>query len=259
MKNFLLFSLLTIALGLNSQNIHLYRTIYFPAEPAGGQKELEDFVKQEMHYPDEALEADMEGKVFITFMIDPKGKVKYKKLDDGAPELLQEEASRIFDHIIWVADPRRNEDELGYEKLEIAFATKKYKKLARKRGYHHLPYDSSLTISKRLRPYAFNEVDEKPQITNAKTVNEFVSSNFKYPSIAKERNISGRVAVEMVIEPYGMASNVKVTDPVAGGCNEETVRLVKAMRWKPAMVDGEAVRSYYKYQLNFVNPGGTIR
>ncbi len=258
-KNSLLFLLLISALGLSAQNITLFRTIYFPAEPYGGIKEMEEFVKQEMVYPDSLLDAEIEGDVFITFLIDTKGHIKYKKVEKSGHPLLQKEGSRIFDKIVWVADDERNEDELGYEKLKITFNRKKYMKLVRKRGYHHLPFDSSLSISDRIAPYGLNEVDKGPEIKNAKSVNEFVGLNFKYPSIAMERGISGRVTLKMVIEPYGMVSNVKVMEPLAGGCNEETERLVKLMRFTPAMKEGKAVRCFYEYQLNFVNPGGQIR
>jgi len=259
LKNTLFLLLLACSLSIDAQNITLFRTIYFPAEPHGGLKGLEEFVKQEMEYPDSALDAKIEGDVFITFMIDTKGKIRYKKVEDSGDEILQAEASRIFDKIVWVADDERNENELGYEKIKIAFNLKKYMRLVRKRAYHHLPYDSTLELSDRVLPYGLNEVDDAPEISNATSVNDLVSANFKYPSIALERGISGRVSLKMVVEPYGMVSNIRITEPLAGGCNEETIRLVKMMRFKPAVKDGKAVRCFYEYQLNFVNPGGQIR
>lgn len=258
-KNSLFLLLSLLSFSLLGQNITLFRTVYYQAEPYGGMRELEEFVKQEMVYPDSALDAEIEGDVFITFMINPKGKIKYKKVEKSGHPLLQAEASRIFDRIMWVADDERKEDELGYEKIKFEFHRKKYMKLVRKRGYHHFAIDSSLTVSDRLMPYGLNEVDQAPQIKNAKSVNDLVSSNFKYPSIALERGIQGRVVLKMVVEPYGLVSNVKIEEAVAGGCNEETIRLVKLMRFSPAMKDGKAVRCFYEYQLNFNNPGGQIR
>lgn len=258
-KNSLFLILTLFCLGLQAQQITLFRTIYFPAEPYGGVKELEAFFEQEMVYPDSLLDAEVEGDVYITFMIGPRGNALYKKVEDSGHPLFQEEAMRIFNKIIWEVDDERDEDQLGYEKIKISFDRKKYLKLARKREYHHLPYDSSLTISDRIKPYGFNEVDKQAEIINATSMSSFVEENFRYPSVALQRGISGKVVLKMVIEPYGLVSNVKVVKPVAGGCNEEAVRLVKLMRWKPARKDGKAVRSYYEYQLNFVNPGGQIR
>jgi len=259
MKNFFSIVLILFVSAAFGQQIHLFRTIYYPAEPYGGLKEMEEFIKQEMVYPDSALKQNIEGDVFITFLIDPRGRVKYKKVEDSGHPYLKQEAERIFDKIVWEADPNRDEDDLGYEKLKISFDSKKYKKVARRRGYHHLPYDSSLSHSESERIYQKSKVDEIPKIANANSVNQLVSENFKFPSIAKERGISGRVTVEFVVEKYGLSSNVRVLEPLAGGCNEETIRLVKMMRWRPAIKDGETVRCFYTYSLNFMKSAGTIR
>jgi len=239
--------------------MHLFRTIYYPAEPYGGEKGLEEFIKQAMVYPDSALDADIEGDVFITFLIDPRGKIKYKKVEDSGHPWLREEAERIFDLVVWEADAERDEDELGYEKIKISFNAKKYMKLARKRGYHHLPYDSTLSYSDDIKVYTQSQLDAVPDIANAKSINDLISKNFRFPSVAKERGISGRVTVEFVVEKYGIASNFRIIDPLAGGCNEETIRLIQLIKWKPAIKDGEAVRSFYTYSLNFMNPQGQIR
>lgn len=212
-----------------------------------------------MQYPDSALEQSIEGDVFIVFLIDPRGKIKYKKVEDSGHRWLRNEAERIFDKVLWEADLLRDEKKLGYEKLRISFDRKKYLKLAKRRGYHHLPYDSSLTHAASNTVYLQSKVDQIPQIVNASSINALIAENFKFPSIAKERGVAGRVTVEFVVEQYGLASNIRVTEALAGGCNEETRRLVELIRWKPAIKDGETVRSLYTYSLTFRNPNQQIR
>jgi TonB family protein len=237
----------------------LYRTIYFPANPYGGEKELKEFFKQAMVYPDSALNNDLEGKVFITFLVNNQSKVVYKKVEGDADQLLKDEASRIFDYILWEKDESRNNNDIGYEKLEIDFNKKRYLKLAKKRDYHKLPYPEGLEIDYSPKTYGINELDQKPDITNASSVNDYVTKNFKFPDIALQKEISGRVVLELVIEPYGLATNISVVKAVAGGCNEEAIRLIRGMRWKPGMKNGKAVRTLYRYELNFVNPRSTMR
>ena len=241
-----------------TQKIDLFRTIYFPANPNGGLEELEDFVKQALIYPQAALDKDIEGEVYITFKADYKGKVIYKAVSDTGNILLKQEAEQIFDRIVWEADKKRNTTALGYEKMKFHFDIKKYKRLCKKRGYSQLPYgnyeiDSSATY------YTINQVDENPKVLNGKSINSFITKNFSYPPLAYQRNISGRVTIEFIIEPYGLISNVRLIEAVPGGCNEETVRLMEAIDWKPGVKDGKAVRTIFKYQLNFVHPGGTVR
>lgn len=254
----LLFLVLSISIGLFGQNVSLIRTIYYPSNPYGGPDELKEFVKQEMVYPKDALKEDIEGDVFITFRVNYKGKVIYKEIMEGSDSLIQAEASRIFDKIAWEPDKDRNTSAIGYEKIKFSFDIKKYERLCKKRGYDTLNYE--------IHPVDFspiylsiNELDEKPQIKNGKSVTAYVSENIKYPPIAYQMGLSGRVTVEFIIEPYGKTSNIRIVEAAPGGCNEETVRLMKNIDWRPGLKEGKAVRTLFRYQLNFVHPGGTVR
>lgn len=236
----------------------MYRTVYYPAEPYGGEKGFKELVKQCMVYPEEALKNNIGGEVFITFKVNSKGLVVFKKLSKNTDPQLSKEASRIFDQIMWIADTTRDDNELGFEKILIAFKPKRYSKLVKKRGYDQLPLiEDRFNID--TQTFDINSVEKKPSYSNIESLNVFLKDNFKYPDIALQQNLSGRVTVKFVIEPYGMASNIQVIEPVGGGCNDETIRLVRLMRWTPAEKGGKAVRCISEYQLNFVNPGSTIR
>jgi hypothetical protein len=259
MKYLILFLTITsVITSVHAQKVHMFRTIYYPANPYGGEEELKEFVAQEVVYPTEAKNAEIEGDAFITYKVNSEGKVIFKEVVEEGNSLLKKEAERVFDKILWEKDPQRFDKDLGYEKLKFTFDLKKYKKAVKKRGYDALPY-GDFEIDSSAETFTINQVDKKPEIKNSTSVNKYISQNFKYPSIALQRNISGRVTVEFVIEPYGIASNLRVVEAVAGGCNEETERLIKGMRWVPGFKDGKAVRTLYQYQLNFVHPGGTVR
>lgn len=81
---------------------------------------------------------------------------------------------------------------------------------------------------------------------------KYLSENINYPEEAKDKNISGRLFIEFVIEKDGSVSNVKVMRSVGGGCDEEGVRVVKAMpKWKPGLMKGKPVRVHYVLPINF--------
>ena len=81
---------------------------------------------------------------------------------------------------------------------------------------------------------------------------EYLSGNIKYPEEAKEKNISGRVFLSFVIEKDGSVTNVQVMKSIGGGCDEEAVRVVKAMpKWKPGMQKGKPVRVNYILPVTF--------
>jgi len=61
----------------------------------GGDDALLAFIKKNTHYPEEAIEAQMSGKVFVGFVIDTKGKVSNVKLLRGVSPALDNEAIRV--------------------------------------------------------------------------------------------------------------------------------------------------------------------
>ena len=99
----------------------------------------------------------------------------------------------------------------------------------------------------------FQIVEEMPSFPGGEQkLMEYVVKNVKYPQIAKETGIKGRVFVSFVVEPDGSVSNVKVLRGIGGGCDEEAMRVVKSMpKWKPGKQRGKAVRVSYMLPVNF--------
>lgn len=99
----------------------------------------------------------------------------------------------------------------------------------------------------------FQIVDQMPEFPGGiEALMDFVGKNVKYPEQAKEKEISGRVFIGFVIEKDGSVSNVKVLRGIGGGCDEEAVRVIKAMpKWTPGKLKGQPVRVSYQIPINF--------
>ena len=99
----------------------------------------------------------------------------------------------------------------------------------------------------------FQIVEEMPAYPGGdQKLMEYVATNIKYPQIARETGIQGRVFVGFVVEPDGSVSNVKVLRGIGGGCDEEAMRVVKSMpKWKPGKQRGKAVRVSYQIPVFF--------
>ena len=99
----------------------------------------------------------------------------------------------------------------------------------------------------------FQIVEEMPAYPGGEQkLMEYVAKNIKYPQIARETGIQGRVFVSFVVEPDGSVSNVKVLRGIGGGCDEEAMRVVKSLpKWKPGKQRGKAVRVSYMLPVNF--------
>ena len=99
----------------------------------------------------------------------------------------------------------------------------------------------------------FTIVEEMPSYPGGdEKMYSYLGNNIKYPQIARESGIQGRVFVNFVVEPDGSVSNVKVLRGIGGGCDEEAVRVVKSMpKWKPGKQRGKTVRVSYTLPVVF--------
>lgn len=81
---------------------------------------------------------------------------------------------------------------------------------------------------------------------------KYLQDNMKYPTLAREKNIKGRVIVSFVVEQNGDLSDIKVIKGIGGGCDEEAVRVLKtAPSWKPGIQNGLPVRVQYTMPIFF--------
>ncbi|MEE0861274.1 MAG: energy transducer TonB [Paludibacteraceae bacterium] len=82
---------------------------------------------------------------------------------------------------------------------------------------------------------------------------KFLSENVKYPVIAQENGIQGRVICQFVVNKDGSIVDVEVVR--SGGdpsLDKEAVRVIKSMpKWKPGKQRGKAVRVKYTVPVNF--------
>ena len=99
----------------------------------------------------------------------------------------------------------------------------------------------------------FTIVEEMPDFPGGtQKLADYLAKNIKYPQMARESGIQGRVFISFVVEPDGSVSNVNVMRSLGGGCDEEAVRVVKAMpKWKPGKQRGKPVRVSYILPVNF--------
>ena len=99
----------------------------------------------------------------------------------------------------------------------------------------------------------FTIVEEMPDFPGGtQKLADYLAKNIKYPQMARESGIQGRVFISFVVEPDGSVSNVNVMRSLGGGCDEEAVRVVKSMpKWKPGKQRGKPVRVSYILPVNF--------
>jgi protein TonB len=99
----------------------------------------------------------------------------------------------------------------------------------------------------------FLAVEQQPEFPGGESaLIEYIGKNTKYPAIARENNIEGRVFISFVVEKDGNISDVKVVRGIGGGCDEEAKRVIKGLpRFTPGKQNGRPVRVQYNVPVNF--------
>ncbi len=99
----------------------------------------------------------------------------------------------------------------------------------------------------------FGIVDQNPEFPDGQvTLFKYIQKNLVYPNIAWQNRMEGTVYVSFTVNRNGLINNVQVKRGIAGGCNEEAVRVIKSMpRWKPGRRNGLRVPVNYTLPVHF--------
>lgn len=99
----------------------------------------------------------------------------------------------------------------------------------------------------------FTVVENDPEFPGGmEALYKFLRENIKYPQLARDNNITGRVYVTFVVERDGSIANPRVLKDIGGGCGQEAIRVVKSMpKWTPGKQRGKAVRVQFNLPVSF--------
>lgn len=99
----------------------------------------------------------------------------------------------------------------------------------------------------------FDVVEQMPQFPGGDAaLFEYLSTHIKYPTIAEENGVQGRVIVTFVVERDGSITDVKVVKSVDPSLDKEASRVVAGMpKWIPGKQNGSAVRVKYTVPVTF--------
>jgi TonB family protein len=219
------------------------------ASNIGGKKEFRRLFEQELMYPEASLKSRTGGKVELSFIVKADSSIADLKVDRSVNQELDQEAIRIFRLLKWMPakDIGRPVDTRAY--LTFNFQPQKYENICRERGYTAVEYppgprDTSLQV--------YYKVDEYPRyIHGGEAMQELILKNLNYPAEVANRGISGQVVLGFIVEPSGLMSNIRVVKPIGAGCDQEAVRVLQMLKWKPGVKKGTFVRTYMTMPFNF--------
>lgn len=99
----------------------------------------------------------------------------------------------------------------------------------------------------------FEHVEQMPEYPGGTSeLMRFLANNIKYPAIAAENSIEGRVVIRFVVGKDGKVSDINVLRSLDPSCDKEAIRVIKAMpNWIPGMQNGRKVAVYYTLPVLF--------
>lgn len=256
----------------------------------GGIREMLMFVSRNLHYPPNAYANHIEGRVVVQFVVTKTGAVGQVRVVRGVSPDLDAEAVRVVkllpDFIpgtingepvsVWMTlpvvfkIPEENpsdellviKDDSDYEVEEVRSIEDFYNNANNDSRFDDIIQSSShreevvveeITVPKADPDKIYESVEQDPQFPGGQEeLKKFIADNLRYPAMAKENGIQGRVVVQFVVKKDGSIGQVKVVRKKDPDLDAEAVRIVKSLpKFKPGMKNGRPVNVWFTLPVVF--------
>ncbi len=194
-------------------------------------------IQSKVMYPESAVKAGMEGRVYVQFVINEEGGVQDVMVSRGVSSDLDEEAVRVVSEAKFTPGMQDGKPVKVRMSIPITFKLKPDAISAEAAG---TPQDDAYVV-----------VEHMPEIVGGLNT---LMQDIKYPEIAHKAGIEGKVIVGFVVNEDGTTGNVVVQKGIGAGCDEEAVRAVSKAKFKPGMQDGKPVKVRMVIPITFKLP-----
>ncbi|RBQ06905.1 hypothetical protein DRW42_11795 [Pedobacter miscanthi] len=112
---------------------------------------------------------------------------------------------------------------------------------------------NTLTDDGDKKIYDFVSIEKQPEFPGGiKKFYKYLGSNIKYPKLAQENNVQGKVFLSFIVEKDGSLTDIQITRGLGSGTDEEAIRVLKeSPKWYPGISNGTPVRVKYNINVNF--------
>ncbi len=224
--------------------------------PIDGLPSMEEFFAQEMVYPQQALEKEIRGEVWLKFNVMTDGSVQDLHVWKTLEAACDAEALRLARLVQWLPASIGDLPVDAEHSLVVKFDPREYRRSLKKRKQID-PQIAALPVLRSSIAHPASHVADPPQPLIPKGVAgvpDWCRQHLHYPPEALRRNIQGPVKVRFVVEPSGNLSNMHSTTDLGGGCVPEAIRVLRSMQWRPGIADGKRVRTQMEMEILFKLP-----
>ncbi|SHI68430.1 protein TonB [Hymenobacter daecheongensis DSM 21074] len=218
----------------------IYDAVQKPAVPVGGLQAYAGYLAKNQQYPTKALQSGLEGTVNVTFVVEKSGVISNVAVLQPLSPALDAEAIRLIKGgPKWTPAEHRGGRVRQRVTVPISFLLP----LGAGGPAPATAEEQTVPTSPGGPTVVKAEQPARP-VGGTEAFFEWIQKNQRYPDLARQRKIEGRVPVEFMIQPDGSLTDVKLAGKRLGsGLDEEALRLIKAApKWEPARFQGKPVK-----------------
>ncbi len=99
----------------------------------------------------------------------------------------------------------------------------------------------------------FTTVEQNPEFPGGiSAMFDYISERIKYPKMAQQMLVEGKVFVKFVVQQDGSIGGIKILQGIGYGCDDEAIRVISNMpKWSPGKQNGQPVNVYYTMPISF--------
>lgn len=222
------------------QQDKVYEAVDKEPQFPGGLKAFYKFLAKTVRYPADARANNIQGRVYVQFIVEKDGSLSGVKVVRGPGHGLNEEAARaVKSSPKWIPGTQHGKAVRVQYTVPINFTLAANKP----------------TASAIVHPdnNVYESVETEPAFPGGiQEFYNFLSKTIKYPAEMREKKVQGKVYVQFVVEEDGSLSDIKAIRGPGSGSEEEAVKAISlSPKWNPGIQNGKTVRVQYTVPVNF--------
>lgn len=225
-------------------------------EYPGGQQALINFLRQNIEYPANAKEHQIQGRVIAEFVVEKDGSVSDKHIVRSVSPELDAEAMRVISIMPkWKPGKQRGEVVRVKYTIPIMYSLDNEPKEIKD---NNLPESvvvgyAPRKVEETTDQSVYQVVEEMPKFPGGQeALMRYIAMNVKYPVDAQRAKTQGRVILQMVIDENGNVTSPSIIRSVSPSLDAEAIRVITSMpQWIPGKNKGETVRVKYTIPISF--------
>ena len=237
-------------------NDSIYQIVDEMPQYPGGEKAMMEYVAKNVKYPQEAKDKEIQGRVFVSFVIEKDGSVNEVKVLRSIGGGCDEEAVRVVSSM-----PKWKPGIKDGKPVRVSYMMPLNFKLTE--GQPAKPSKKADANKPDMKPDkdgVYQIVEEMPRFPgDEKALMEYLKSNLQMPEKYKGDDAEFRLAeyrtfIRFVVTEDGSISDVNLIKKTEGfkDLDDEALRVVKAMpKWEPGKMGGKLVKVYFHLPVVF--------